>query len=101
MHHSVIQRQYSQKFTTWQETEKLSLSYIKLNNIELTEDQDVALSLSDKTYHLNNKLTYLSPFSPGRQDVSIKLENTFPPPKKIIVAFCKLKISHPSRCTLL
>ena len=26
MHHSVIQRQYSQKFTTWQEREKLTLS---------------------------------------------------------------------------
>ena len=29
MHHSVIQRQYSQKFTTWQEREKLTLSLYK------------------------------------------------------------------------
>ena len=61
MHHSVIKRQYSQKFTTWQETEKLSLSLCKtqqhLNTV--IEDQNVVHSLSDKTYHLNNKLTFL------------------------------------------
>ena len=67
MHHSVIQRQYSQKFTTWQEKYKLSLSlYIKLSNIYIIEDQDVVQSLSDKTYHINNKLTFLRFLRVGR-----------------------------------
>ena len=39
---------------------------MKLNNIELIEDQDVVLSLSDETYHLNNKLTFLLFLRVGR-----------------------------------
>ena len=40
--------------------------YIKLNNIQIIEDHDVAHSLSDKTYQINNKLTFLRFLQVGR-----------------------------------
>ena len=63
MHHSLIQRQYSHKFTTSQETEKLGLSSLYKTQQHLNNWRSrciVVHSLSDKTYHINNKLTVFS-----------------------------------------
>ena len=101
MHHSLIQRQYSQKFTTSQETEKLSLLSIYKTEPHLNNWRSrcyAVHSLSDKTYHINNKITFLRFLQVMQQDVLVKWKNTFPLPiKTFIVAFCKLRISNPSQ----
>ena len=56
---------------------------IKLNNIEISEDPDVVHSLCDKTYHINNKLTFSRFLRAGRTfQGSGKTRFPVPPPKK-------------------
>ena len=100
MHHSLIQRQCSQKFTTSQETEKLSLLSIYKTEQHLNNWRSrcyAVHSLSDKTYQINNKITFLRFLQVNRTfQWSGKIRFLFQK-RLFIVAFCKLRISNPSQ----